>query len=57
MRLLALFDPEVRSILPDLGNLNRISNRRAVQDMGMDFIPAEAALMATADYLVTRKLV
>jgi dihydroflavonol-4-reductase len=57
MRLIALFDAEVKSILPDLGQIYRVSNRRAVEDMGMNFIPAEQAMLATAAYLVRRKLV
>lgn len=56
LRMLALFDREVKSILPDLGHIYRVSNRGAVEDMGMNFIPAEQALLATADYLVARKL-
>ncbi len=57
LRAIALFDPEVKSILPDLGHLYRVSNRRAAEDMGMSFIPPEQALLATAEYLVAHKLV
>jgi dihydroflavonol-4-reductase len=52
MRLLALFDPAVRSILPKLGRLERVSNARAVKEMGMEFIAPKAALLASADWLV-----
>lgn len=51
LRLLALFDPAVRSILPNLGHLSRVSNARAVQEMGMEFITPKVALLASADWL------
>jgi dihydroflavonol-4-reductase len=52
LRLLALVDPQVRSILPKLGHLERVSNARAVQEMGMEFTAPKAALLASADWLV-----
>jgi dihydroflavonol-4-reductase len=52
VRLLALFDPAIRSILPKLGHLERVSNARAVKEMGMEFIAPKAALLASADWLV-----
>ncbi|NHB76173.1 SDR family oxidoreductase [Rhodobacter calidifons] len=52
VRFLALFDPEIRSILPRLGHLERVSNARAVSEMGMEFIAPKAALLAAADWLV-----
>lgn len=57
LRLLALFDPEVRAILPRLGVIDRMSNARATTEMGMRFIPAQDALLATAASLVERRLV
>lgn len=51
VRLMALFDPEIRSILPKLGHLEHVSNARAVQEMGMEFTPPKAALLASADWL------
>jgi dihydroflavonol-4-reductase len=57
MRMLALFDPEIRSVLPKLGKIERLSNSRARSDMDMHFIPAAEALRATAASLVDRKLV
>lgn len=50
--LLALFDPTTKSILPKLGHLERVSNARAVSEMGMEFIAPKAALLASADWLV-----
>lgn len=53
LRLLALVDPQLRSILPKLGHLERVSNDRAVREMGMQFTAPKAALLASADWLVT----
>jgi dihydroflavonol-4-reductase len=52
VRFLSLFDPAIRSILPKLGHLERVSNARAVKEMAMEFIAPKAALMASADWLV-----
>jgi dihydroflavonol-4-reductase len=52
MRLMALFDPEVRESLPHLGRVPRVSNARARVEMGIDFIAAEDALRAAAASLV-----
>jgi dihydroflavonol-4-reductase len=52
LRFLALFDPQIRSILPKIGHLERVSNARAVKEMGMEFIAPKAALLASADWLV-----
>jgi len=57
VRLLALFDPEIRSILPKIGKVERLSNARARAKMGMTFIPAAEALKATAASLIERRLV
>ena len=52
VRLLSIFDPTIKSILPKLGHLERVSNARAVKEMGMEFIAPKAALLAAADWLV-----
>jgi dihydroflavonol-4-reductase len=52
MKLLAIFDPSIRTILPRLGHMDRLSNARAVREMGMEFIGPKAALMASAEWLV-----
>lgn len=52
IRLLAMVDGGVRTILPKLGHLERVSNARAVNEMGMEFIAPKAALLAAADWLV-----
>lgn len=52
LRAMALVDPAVRGILPSLGRIGQVSNQRAVAEMGMDFTAPEAALRASADWLV-----
>ena len=52
VRLLALTDPSVRAILPRLGHLERVSNARAVKELGMEFTAPKTALLVAADWLV-----
>jgi dihydroflavonol-4-reductase len=52
VRLLALFDASIRTILPRLGHTDHLSNARAVRELGMEFISPKAALLASADWLV-----
>ena len=52
LRLISLFDPQIRAILPKIGQLERTSNARAVKEMGIEFISPKAALLASADWLV-----
>ncbi|MGV8955398.1 MAG: NAD-dependent epimerase/dehydratase family protein [Cypionkella sp.] len=52
LRVIALFDAQVRMILPNVGRIERASNARARADMGMEFISPEVALKATADWLI-----
>ncbi len=56
MRIAAIWDAEVRSIVPSLGFLPQISARPAERDMGIDFIPPTDALLASAQDLVRRNL-
>lgn len=53
IRLLALFDPSIRTILPRLGHTDRISNARAVTEMEMEFIAPKVALLAAAEWLLS----
>ena len=55
LRVLALFDAQVRAILPGIGRPVRVSNARAVQEMGMIFTAPEPALLASADWLVSHE--
>lgn len=57
VRLLALAQPDLRVTLPKLGRLEQVSATRAAQEMGMAFIPADQALLASARWLVDRRLV
>ncbi len=57
LRLLALFDAEIRSVLQGVGKMERVSNARAVSDMGMQFIAPQDALRAAAKVLVEQKMV
>lgn len=54
LRVLALFDSAVASILPSLNKPQSVSNARAVAEMGIRFTPPDAALKATATWLVTK---
>lgn len=56
VRMLALFDRELRVTLPKLGKVEQLSNARARVEMGINFIPAAEALKATAASLIDRKL-
>lgn len=52
LQVLSLFDAQVRAILPSIGKHPRLSNARAVRDMGMVFTAPKAAFLASADWLV-----
>jgi len=52
MRFLALFDGEIRAVLPTLGKHIGVSSRQAQKVLGINFIPIEDSLVATAHYLV-----
>lgn len=53
LRLLALFDPQIKAILPAVGKAHPMSNARAREVLGMRFISPEGALRASADWLLT----
>ena len=48
MRLIALFDPDMRQLLPSLGKRSKADARRAREVMGMDFRPVDEAVLASA---------
>jgi len=52
VRLLSLFDGEIKSVLPMLGKPMITSGEKAKQIFGMSFIPVEVSLRESADYLV-----
>ena len=52
IRFLALFDGEIKAVLPTLGKHKGVSNAQAHKVLGIDFIPVEISLVETAKYLV-----
>lgn len=52
MRLLSLFDPSIRPIVPVLGREHLVSNARAREVLGLTFIPAREAVAAAGRWLV-----
>ncbi len=57
IRLLALFDAEMRAALPMLGVRQQVSSARAQAVLGIDFTPPADALRATAEALIAQALV
>jgi dihydroflavonol-4-reductase len=51
LRILALFDPQVRLVLPWLGWSATVDNAAARRDFAMTFVPARDALLRTAAFL------
>lgn len=49
LRLLAPFDASVRSVLPTLDRKLTVSNARAREEMGIDFVPWREAIVASAE--------
>ena len=54
LRLMALADLAVRGILPKLGRVEQVSNQRAVEEMEMVFTAPGAALLGSAEWLVSQ---
>lgn len=54
LRLLGLFDPAIRTILPVLGLEQRVSGERARLEMGIDFRDPAESLRDTAAWLTAR---
>ena len=52
VRILAVFDKSIASILPILGKRTDVSNARAKELLGMKFTSAEDAVRASADWLI-----
>jgi dihydroflavonol-4-reductase len=51
LRLLALFDVEIRTILPWLGWYVSLDNTKVRRDLGLAITPAEESVLATARFL------
>lgn len=52
IRLVAMFDASVRSILPGLGRIDKMDNTRARETLGRGLRQAPKAAVATAGYLI-----
>lgn len=57
LRAIALFDPKIRAILPELGRNHQISCARTRSALDLRFISAEGALRATAEWLIANNRV
>jgi len=56
IKLLARVDGSIKGILPQLGKPMNVSNAKAKQLTGMNFIPAEVAVRDSAEYLIKNGL-
>lgn len=57
IKLLGLFDPAVKSIIPGLGRVDKIDNTRAMAIFGRGMRRAQKAAVSSAAYLIDNKLV
>jgi dihydroflavonol-4-reductase len=57
VRLIALFDPTLRALVPDLGEIKKASNEKAKRLLGFRFRSAEEAIVAMAQSLIDLGLV
>ena len=57
VRLLALFDKSIRTIVPTLGKRLDVSNALSIEVLGMSFVDAADSVRTTGAYLVDNKLV
>lgn len=56
IRLLGLFDPAVRSIIPDLGQRREVSGAHGAALLGIAYRDTRASLTETADWLIEQGL-
>lgn len=57
LRLLGMFDAQIRAILPSVGQSYQVSNARARKDLDMRFISPEGSLRASAEWLINAGVV
>lgn len=57
IRFLALFDDEIKAIIPTLGLTRDVSSARAREVLGIDFMSAEQSITDTATWLIDNKRV
>jgi dihydroflavonol-4-reductase len=53
VRILALFDADIKSILPQLGDRTPVNSAKATDLLGIKFIAAKDSVLETAKYLLT----
>lgn len=53
IKMMAMFDSDIKTIIPQLGVPKYISNQRAKDVLGIDFIPARDAILASAESIKT----
>jgi dihydroflavonol-4-reductase len=49
IKMMAMFDSDIKTIIPQLGVPLNVSNQRAKDILGIDFIPARNAILASAE--------
>ncbi len=52
IRFLALFDSEVKAVLPTLGKHIGVNSSQATKVLGIDFVSPETSLIETSNYLI-----
>ena len=57
IRFLALFDGEIRAVLPTLGKHIGVNSSSTQKVLGIDFIPVEKSLIETAHFLIENEFV
>ncbi len=55
LQLLAIFDGEIKGILPILGRMDRIDNTKARTMLDLDFASSRSAVVETANYVIDIK--
>lgn len=57
VKVLGLFDPAIRGIIPDLGRHSPTDNSRARTLLGEEFLDVRESVVSTADYLIDNDLI
>jgi dihydroflavonol-4-reductase len=57
VRLIALFDPTLRAVVPDLGEKKAVANEKARRALGLQLRTAEEAIVGMAQSLIDLRLV
>ncbi len=56
IKLLGIFDPAIKSIIPSLGRVDKLDNTRAIATLGRGMRQAPKAAVSSAAYLIDNKL-